>query len=446
MNTRYSHIVLDALILTIAQIGAANNAPTQDPIWYYEIGGAQVVPNPPNSQVQSIDLHASLDLSAGYSCGKFDPVTSVANTLNQVKSGADDMLKAMTDAATGAIASLPALILQRANPGLYDLMQNALVAANYKVDLATRNCRQMEAEIAQGKNPFHELVVISKGNDWKREMSFGGEDIVQASNKVDQSAGDSGVPWVFGQSAGGSKQRPIYMTADIVHVGYDLTMNSKPSTSSTVGVNNNQLSNLWKSPEEASAWVADVVGEQTVSTCDGCVKITKPGQGLLPTMQTEKDQLINELTDIIQSESPPDREQLVRLSGTNVQLTREVIEGLKDLSETDQAIYISRLSNEIALGRTLERTFYARHLLNVGKQIPEVLTNSPAKEHVESAISSLDSATDRLLVEYRIRQLLSAGTASQILQRSYARRNESRGIPEVGPIDRFPIQDGRVTR
>ena len=35
----------------------------------------------------------------------------------------------LTAAASAAIASLPALILQRANPGLYDLFQNALLQA-----------------------------------------------------------------------------------------------------------------------------------------------------------------------------------------------------------------------------------------------------------------------------------------------------------------------------
>ena len=139
----------------------------------------------------------------GYSCGKFDPVRGVAETLNQVKTGAEDMLRAMTEAATGAIASLPALILQRANPGLYELMQNALVGARLRVDLATRNCRQMEAAIAQGKNPYHELIVLSKGNDWKRQMSVGGNNIVNAETLVDTANGANGIPWVLGQQAGG---------------------------------------------------------------------------------------------------------------------------------------------------------------------------------------------------------------------------------------------------
>ena len=100
----------------------ASNPPTEDSLWYYEIGGAEVVPRPLNPNHRSLTLAGSAQLGLGYSCGKFDPVLGVAETLNQVKTGAEDMLRAMTEAATGAIASLPALILQRANPGLYELM------------------------------------------------------------------------------------------------------------------------------------------------------------------------------------------------------------------------------------------------------------------------------------------------------------------------------------
>ena len=49
-------------------------------------------------------------------------------------------MNAMTTAATAAIAALPALILQRANPGLYDLFQNAPSdARNWVVDVGGEN-------------------------------------------------------------------------------------------------------------------------------------------------------------------------------------------------------------------------------------------------------------------------------------------------------------------
>ena len=106
---------------------ADTNAPTEDGLWYYEIGGAEPVSVPANPKVISMTLGGSVELGLGYSCAAFDPVAAVKNSLNDIGSGVDDMMDAMTAAATSAIAALPALILQRANPGLYDLFQNALL-------------------------------------------------------------------------------------------------------------------------------------------------------------------------------------------------------------------------------------------------------------------------------------------------------------------------------
>ena len=116
--------VLLALVVAHHSLHAAQ-APTEDSLWYYEIGGAQPVSVPANPGVAPVTLGGSAQLRSGYSCGKFDPVAAVTHTLNDIGAGIDNMMNAMTAAASAAIAALPALILQRANPGLYDLFQNA---------------------------------------------------------------------------------------------------------------------------------------------------------------------------------------------------------------------------------------------------------------------------------------------------------------------------------
>ena len=167
-------------VLVWSRCDALTKGPTEDSLWYYEIGGAQPVSVPANPSVVSMTLGGSAQLGLGYSCGKFDPVAAVTNTLNDIGAGVDNMMNAMTAAASAAIASLPALILQRANPGLYDLFQNALLQAEETMQLATKSCEQMEAEIAKGKNPYADLITLSKGNDWKLQMGIGGNDAVTA--------------------------------------------------------------------------------------------------------------------------------------------------------------------------------------------------------------------------------------------------------------------------
>ena len=190
------------VFLLLTPVLHATEAPTEDSLWYYEIGGAEPVSPPANAEVVSVTLGGSAQLGLGYSCGKFDPVAAVSNTLNDIRTGADNMMNAMTAAASAAIAALPALILQRANPGFYDLFQNALLKAEETLELATKTCEQMEAEIAAGKNPYADLITLSKGNDWKFQMGVGGNDAVTAKEAVESANGDNGVPWMGGQAGG----------------------------------------------------------------------------------------------------------------------------------------------------------------------------------------------------------------------------------------------------
>ena len=70
---------------------AVTKGPTEDSLWYYEIGGAEPVSVPANLSVVSITLGGSAQLGLGYSCGKFDPVAAVTNTLNSISAGVDNM-------------------------------------------------------------------------------------------------------------------------------------------------------------------------------------------------------------------------------------------------------------------------------------------------------------------------------------------------------------------
>ena len=97
----------------------------------------------------------------------------------------------------------------------------ALHGAEEVLHLATKSCEQMEAEIAQGKNPYADLITLSKGNDWKYQMGIGGNDVVTAKEVVETSNGDSGVTWIGG-SAGGDGQPELQFTGDIVRAGYNV--------------------------------------------------------------------------------------------------------------------------------------------------------------------------------------------------------------------------------
>jgi integrating conjugative element protein (TIGR03755 family) len=442
LNTR--HILLFTLAIAISQVSHAAQAPTEDGLWYYEIGGAEPVSVPANPSVVSVTLGGSAQLGLGYSCGKFDPVAAVTNTLNDIGAGVDNMMNAMTAAATSAIAALPALILQRANPGLYDLFQNALIKAEETMQLATKSCEQMEAEIAQGKNPYADLITLSKGNDWKVQMGIGGNDAVTAKTTVESSNGDNGVPWIGGQ-AGGSGQPVLEFTGDIVEAGYNINMNRAVTDTSPVpSASSTRLSEIWTSPAEARDWTVDVVGENIVTTCDTCRKDSIPGTGLLPKLHQESTTVTTEIQNLVSGATPPTRANLDQITAPGVAITRQVIEAIREMPASEQSLIMGRLVSEISTARTVEKALFARRLLLSGRQVPEVYATEVAREHADKSIEELDKEIENLLFETRVRKEVVSDTVATLLERAAAKRQSSLTVPEAPAIDPNPLRGGRV--
>jgi len=431
-------------VLCVSHPVRAAPAPTEDGLWYYQIGGAEPVSVPANPAVVPVTLGGSAQLGLGYSCGKFDPVAAVTHTLNDIGSGVDNMMNAMTAAATSAIASLPALILQRANPGLYDLFQNALIKAEETMQLATKSCEQMEAEIAQGKNPYADLITLSKGNDWKMQMGIGGNDAVSAKATVESSNGDNGVPWIGGQ-AGGSGQPVLEFTGDIVEAGYNINMNRAVTDSSAVpAAASTRLSEIWSSPAGARDWTVDVVGENIVTTCDTCRKDSIPGTGLLPKLYQESATVTTEVQNLVSGATPPTLTNLDKITAPGVAITRQVIEAIRAMPAAEQSLIIGRLVSEISTARTVEKALFARRLLLSGRQVPEVYATQVAREHADKAIAELDKEIENLLFETRVRREVVSDTVATLLERAAARRESSLTVPEVPTLDPHPLRGGRV--
>ncbi len=438
--------VLIGTIAVILSTGAAGvtEAPTEDGYWYYRIGGAEPVSAPANPRIVTLTVGGSADLRLGSSCGKFDPVIAVRHTLNDIAQGADSMMAAMTAAATGAIASLPALILQRANPGLYDLFQNALLKAEETLQLATKSCEQMESDIASGKNPYADLATLSKGQDWKVQMGIGGNDVVTAKKQVETSRGRNGVPWIGGK-AGGTGQPVLQFTGDLVRAGYNIQMNRPLTASGPVPASDaSRLSTLWPTPNDARNWAVDVVGENIVTTCDTCRKDSVPGTGLLPKLHGESDTVNQDLQKLVDGTTRPTRDNLEKITAPGVAITRQVVEAIREMPATEQRLIIGRLVSEISTARTIEKALYARRLLLSGRQVPEVYATEVAREHADASIAEIDKEIETLLFEVRARKEVVSDTVTVLLQRDTARRQASLNVPPAGPVDPRLFKDGRV--
>jgi hypothetical protein len=137
-------------------------SPTGDGLLYYQIGGGRHISIPPSLTITTINLSASANWRL-FNCGKFDPAVSIKQSLNNLAAGVDNAINAMESAVTAAIVSLPGYLLQKANPGLYDLFQNGLLRANESFSLATKSCERMQFEISNNVNPYADWVTIPGG-------------------------------------------------------------------------------------------------------------------------------------------------------------------------------------------------------------------------------------------------------------------------------------------
>lgn len=98
----------------------------------YSIGGGNAVTMGSAGNMDSISVGGGWNTNL--ICGNMSLSTTLENQLNGATSGFKNIMSSVVQSATSAVASLPALILQRANPALYNLITNGILQARLDFD------------------------------------------------------------------------------------------------------------------------------------------------------------------------------------------------------------------------------------------------------------------------------------------------------------------------
>ena len=191
----------------------------------------------------------------------------------------------MINAATSAIASLPAYIMQRAAPGLYDLYQNAVLRGEATLGAANASCQQMESEIRNGNNPYERFINVAKGFDWKLQMGNGtlgsaSTDVKTAKDTVEANNGSNGIPWLGGAYAGGNAQPPVMAITDTVKAGYNIELGRSVDRHRRRPHRHwppPPLSKVWTTPAEAQNYALFVLGDVELTTSKDRATPGNPG-------------------------------------------------------------------------------------------------------------------------------------------------------------------------
>lgn len=397
----------------------------------YSIGGGRAVSMSGAANMRSIGV--GVGWNSNLICGNMNIATTIQNQLNGITNGFQNIMSSVVQNATSAVASLPALIIQRADPGLYNLLTNGVLQARMDFDRSKMTCRAIAnrmADMAGGQLGWDQLA---EGMALKKAVAS--TDAVSAVEEAEASKGNDGVPWVGGGNAGGAGQAPIKVVADVTRAGYNLINGRSADDTSqvdTASCGDRLACQTWNSPQAAVEWATRVLGEQQQRTCESCTKTqTVPGVGLTPIVQEEYEAKLQALQELIGGSRTTSFENLQAASSTSLPITRGVIEALRD--EPDQDILARRLASEVALASTLEKALLLQRTLMTGRMEPNVAANELAQNAVTQESNTLDREINNLKTELELRRELANNAPMAIIQRHSARAAGSRGVYQGDP-------------
>lgn len=399
----------------------------------YEIGGGYISDAPTNVHTVPI-LELGIGWDANMECGEFDPRISVSNQLNGITEGFRDMMDNIISAATGAVASLPALAIQRANPGLYDMLQQGILQGKMDFEWAETSCEEM-SRVLMGEEsfPFEKYKLSTKTNNWAHEINSSGGDAIRAKEALDNTNhGNDGAEWVCGTKKGGIGQPAIKTLVDVVQVGYNIMFDEIDMCSTaTIGADTGKGTPLWEywnGPVAASSWALKVIGDIEIKTCDHCKKMrSTPGKGLTYMHSDMTQTLTHDLQDLADGSTSLTWQNLNRVSAPpGVIINAEIIRSIQSRSTTVQGEMIRKLASEIAYTRLIEQGRLLTQLLRTGVKEPNVAKYEPANIIVNQAIDQIQVELDQLDREIKVRQSIAQNTILKILGREEKNLQETR--------------------
>ena len=390
----------------------------------YRLGGGEPISLGPSARASTLRLGVSAGWNSNLMCGNFDVAHSIAQQLNGISGAFQDVMGNVIQTAQGVVASLPALAIQRLNPGLYDLLQNGVLEAGQEFRVAKLRCDEIADDM--GDRLAHEgWSAVAKADYWRRQIDVGGRDVVEVAEEADASGADGGVPWIGGTAAGGAGQEPIEAVGDVASAGYNLLLGRAPGDGSPVGptaCGDSDICRVWDDPDKMAAWMRRVVGEIEVRTCDGCQKVaSEAGLGLASLYRREKSALQNILQPLAQTRVVPSEAVLEGLTGGGgFRVTRRLIEAIRD--EPRAVDVANRLAGELAVGRVMEQAAMARRAMLAGMREPNVAGNETALRQAERAVAELDREIRQMEVELRVKAIVAGNSSVAVLRRAGIRK------------------------
>lgn len=414
---------------------------------YYRMGGGS--PSAGANHRGSSPLQLSLGIRSNYSCGKFDIGMSWSNVMDGFK----NLGTTVSNAVKAGISSLPLYILQRAQPGLYQLFQNFSQKADLLVASSLKTCEEMEAQIKAGQDPYEDWVKMAKGESWKAKASASG-DVVQAKVDINKNeeAQKQGVNWVFGTKAGGMNGKAIQPIRDLSVAGYNVTLNRPTTTNANANYGTgaegaSRMVKAFKTPEELAKWAAEVLGDRSIYICSqsDCPQptTTSTALGLGPKYEKELDVVAPVLRSMADSRST-NYAQLQDVGAPGMAISPQLMDAMRGLPPDARSIAVNRLAQELSMHRVIDKALVARNVLIAGLSLPQATAAVEVNKEAQIKIDRLTQYINDMMFEFRIRKEMTSETALAIMSNQFLAGSSAARVPEGIRTDPQPVVDGRV--
>ena len=401
----------------------------------YELGGGAAY-GAASSRILPPSIGFGVKWKADMMCGNMDLQTTIRNQLNGATDGFKNIMGGVIQSATGAVMSLPAMLIQRSNPGLYELLSNGVLQGRIDFDRSKMSCQGMLDQASSYMDGGPSILSLAKAESMQQAVRDNNGDSVAAEKQAERRATEDGLEWM-GEKRGGAGQKPIALTQDIAKRAYNTTHGRTGNNNSSVTgaqCKGAAICTLWDTPQKAADFAKKVVGESEITTCqDGCdPAVITPGTGLLhlaDEIYEEKAVVMLRLLDKNQRITEAD---LQEISTPMLPVSRSVIEALR--IDPDGQMLSERLLSEISLADIMWKGIQLVRLMMTGAQNPDVQTIAEAKQHVTDKISNLQLEINSLKMEMDIRKDLANNTAVAVLDRGLSARMQSRSVLEADAV------------
>jgi len=458
--TKKGFITCLSVFLT-SPVWATNIIPLQSN-YYYQLGGGSDISLPPVKTSTTLTLGGSANFNLGYECGSFNPSISLSNSINNIEDTAEGLAQSVVESATAAIGSLPMYLLEKADPEMYNLIQNGILSAQQTFHISMTSCQQAKNEIKQGKSPYQDWFSISESQSWKGNADAAAQgqsvDINDAYNEATQQGQNAGIPWVHGgQPSGGSvgSQVPIRTTYDVVVAGYNILVSPSRALDSNEapGSQAPMLSSFWDTPDDAGDWATLVLGDTKISTSTNdsdhentsgvgltalltnCPHVGNWQLTCVSTIQTN-------LQSLIDSSATPTATQLRNVSANQLVITNQVLEALRNQPADQQSLSVAVIAQEVGLQNLMDEALALRRVILAGSKAQPIANVTPEQQAINKMLSDLDKDMQNLTFEHTMRKQMMSNTLQTVLSTQSSKK--SNAMNETIQGQHAPINNGAV--